>query len=71
MMVISQKKTCEGCKALEDAQGATMKCRLEYNNRGRYISSLGIYKINPQEACPKPKTYMDYMLADNTLRKGK
>ncbi|KJS85009.1 MAG: hypothetical protein JM58_09595 [Peptococcaceae bacterium BICA1-8] len=46
---LSQKRTCERCKALYISQ-YDVKCQLGY--------FLDI-KINPTEPCPKPMTYIE------------
>lgn len=68
-MKMGQKKNCEGCRAIGQSQGQWANCQLGYNNMGRYIPNMGIYEIKPQEPCPKPKTFSDYIEASNTLKK--
>ena len=50
MINLSQKRTCEGCKALEQYQGGTNKCTLGYSFDKNW---------KPIEPCPKPKTIME------------
>lgn len=68
-MKISQKKTCEGCKAINEIQGSTMDCKLGYHNKGRYDSFIALPKIEPQEPCPKPKTYKELIDAEEKYKK--
>lgn len=60
-IIMSQKRTCESCKAL-------------ILNNGWYSCELG-YDINqkgiPLEHCPKPKTYMDEFHCQQYYRKLK
>lgn len=69
-MQISQKRTCEGCRVLDDGQGSFMDCGLGYNNKGKYDSVLGMRITKPQEPCPKPKTYKERYEAEGKYRKS-
>lgn len=51
MLKLSQKKTCENCKALLLLQYST-KCELGYDFDAYF---------KPLEPCPKPKTYADFV----------
>jgi hypothetical protein len=51
MIKISQKKTCNGCKALDLRQN-TSQCLLCYSFDEEF---------KPKEPCPKPKTYMEFI----------
>lgn len=53
------KRTCSGCKALRFLQD--MGCSLGYNNKDPNNSQLGIRVCAPQEPCPKPKTYKEFI----------
>jgi len=68
-MIISQKKTCDGCKVLDDGIGHFMNCGLGYNNRGRYDHAISMHLIEPQEPCPKPRTYAERYEAEEKYRK--
>jgi len=58
-IIISQKKTCERCKALKLDQG-WYSCKLGYD-----INQNGI----PLEPCPKPKTYTEEFLCREYYKK--
>lgn len=51
MIKLSQKRTCEGCKALYMEQGGTHRCELNYKYNEHF---------KPSEPCPKPKTIMEF-----------
>lgn len=64
-MNMSQKQTCERCRVL----AVDGRCELGYNNRGGWISHLGIPRIAPQEPCPKPISIKEYFEALNLFKK--
>lgn len=66
-MRLSQKKNCEGCKAV-NTLGGKIRCELGFNNRGPYIKTLGINRILPQEPCYKPRTYDELFRANELIR---
>jgi hypothetical protein len=51
MVKMSQKRTCEGCKALDQRQYIN-DCLLGYKFDEHF---------KPLEICPKPKTYEQYI----------
>lgn len=58
-MKLSQKKTCEGCRAYLDGQGFRVtNCELGFRNKGAEMKIAGavINRISPQEPCYKPRT---------------
>lgn len=68
-MKLSQKKNCEGCRALQMKQDfGSGKCELGFNNRGPCIKAFGIYRMQPQEPCYKPKTYGELLEAIKLVR---
>lgn len=62
-MNLSQKRTCFGCKALENGN-----CKLGYSI-GLFASSLNDFM--PCEPCPKPMNDANMEIADRELHKGR
>ena len=66
----TKKQNCKRCKAfLKNSNGTPSECRLGYElivvaNESWGLTARGV----PQEPCPKPKTYADYIYASNNLR---
>ena len=48
-----KKKTCDGCKALYGRLIWEMRCTLGYSTKN------GKYVLEPNEKCPKPKTFKE------------
>lgn len=69
-MRLSKKRTCEGCRAIIDAQGEVMRCSLGYDNKGEYIRTIGSHRIKPQEPCLKPMTISEFIEAMQTNKKS-
>lgn len=63
MLKISQKKNCNGCRAL-DGIYLNSSCLLGYKvetfEKNRHF---GIYESRPLEPCPKPLRIEDYLLS--------
>lgn len=59
MITLGKKRSCEGCRAIEIGQ-YTSKCVLGYSYNN---------KFEPQEPCPKPKTWKDYYECEDYYRK--
>ena len=55
------KRTCERCKALIDVQGYGLKCNLDYK----------MIDGKPQEECPKPKTYNEWIYYSDLITRVK
>lgn len=58
-MKLSQKKTCEGCRAWTGTRQGS--CQLNFTNRN--VSGQQWKAPIPQEPCYKPRTYDEYMTA--------
>lgn len=59
-MVITLKKTCNGCRAFSD-NGSGGKCDLGYKvGDKKVIYNCITIEYKPLEECPKPKTYDEY-----------
>lgn len=65
---ISQKRTCDGGRAMDDGQGSAMHCLLGYNNQGKWRGHFR--EIYPHEPCPKPRTIAEYIEAVDKCRKA-
>lgn len=63
-MKLSQKKTCEGCRAYSEVNG----CELGFNNCGPHDKVLGICSAAPQEPCYKPLNYKEYFEARELIQ---
>lgn len=66
-MKLSQKKTCEGCRAF--VESSSNMCELGFNNRGRHDAVLGMNIIQPQEPCYKPLTIAQLYEAKDIIQK--
>jgi len=59
------KRTCRGCRALEQFGHESPRCYLGYSHYG--FEKLRVVRVRPAEACPKPVTNRAYV---DALRKG-
>jgi hypothetical protein len=61
MIKLSQKRTCEGCRALDIILFKPLiKCTLGYD-----VNT----KFEPLEPCPKPKTFMELFECQRLYKK--
>ncbi len=65
-MKLSQKRTCEGCRASTPRYQTT--CELGFNHKGELIKNLGVHRMVPQEPCYKPKTITELYQAYELVR---
>lgn len=61
-LVLKQRLTCNGCKALNHLF-RDMDCQLGYPNKGDVIPFYGIRKTEPQEPCLKPMNIKEFITA--------
>jgi hypothetical protein len=63
-----KKRTCNGCKALDDRGKSNFVCCLGFLIKSKSITIKGLgtlYEPIPVSECPKPKTNADYFKAKN------
>lgn len=63
---LRKPRNCERCRAY-DVTARPNGCALGYNNTGPYLREFGIYRIEPQEPCPKPLSIQAFI---DTPKKG-
>jgi len=66
-MRISQKRTCERCRAI-DYHRISPICLLGYRVKAKEVKGTVLNSF-PLEPCPKPITYSDYDIADSLMVK--
>jgi len=59
-MKLSQKRTCNGCKALEDSSYAA-HCQLHIPVKPLKTVGGIVVSFKPLAPCPKPKTIKDWL----------
>lgn len=68
----SLKRNCKRCKAFTLSCGGTGECSLGYKLKTYSFDVHGFSACGePQEPCPKPITYGDYIYADKHYKKPK
>ena len=60
IMQLSQKRTCNGCRAYASYSHAINSCELGYKQISKYRKDIGITNYFPDEPCLKPLTVSDY-----------
>lgn len=69
---ISQKRTCNGCRAIADIYPNSWSCSLGYEVKSIPLPDFPkITKPVPCEPCPKPLTYDAWIKAYQQMRKLK
>ena len=64
-MKISQKKTCNNCRALTH----DCRCELGYKIKAKYYAECIPINARPLEPCPAPKTVYESIEACRNLKK--
>lgn len=66
-MIVSQKRNCNNCRALEESQLGAIRCGLGYNIKVKLYHGAA-YGAIPLQPCPKPTILDDYWRARDDFR---